>query len=113
MARLPAIIFGILTLGAAMPAAAQEFNLKNLPGVYPQGMLNAPVQKNSNCTTSLEEGFDYNRGYGRGLPERVYTCTEGNVSIRSSAPPGGMRVDPDPYIHGERQLGERGYGQKF
>ena len=113
MARLPAIIIGILALGAAMPAAAQEFKLKDLPGVYPQGMLNAPVEKNSNCTSSLEDRFDNNPGFGGGLPERVYTCTEGNVSIHSSTPPGGIRVDPDPYIHGERQLGERGYGQKF
>lgn len=105
-------IFGLLLLAAATPAAAEELNFKNLPGVYPQGDLNAPTPK-TNCTSELVE--TYGPGpYRTGLPERIYSCGEGNISVYSTVPPSGLqRVNPDPYIHGEAQLGTRDYGAEY
>jgi hypothetical protein len=88
-----------LSLAATSFASANEKpTYPDLPGVKSQQQqATNPVPQN--CSSELVT--PHYAGRPRGLPVRVYNCSNGSVSYGGTLTPLGLQRHPDPYSHGE------------
>ncbi len=86
--------------GASNVAWADEPAFKDLPGVTPPGIGSDTQSGTANCTSHIQRMYD--AAGRRWIPQRIYTCEDGDITYWSNKPPLDQQQAPDPYVYGTR-----------